>query len=271
MSQHIQDLIDIGLTENEAKVYCCLIRRDSYSATEISQCSEVNRSKVYTVLSSLMKKGLVIEKLGNIKKYSAIKPELAFRRLRALQQEKLEKIDQLATKLTPIFNQKLSNNQSLDFIEVFSTPCSIINKHHTLELASEETVLSFCKPPYAMSRSLNIHETQRKTMEKGVIFKSIYEAEFDDLDFFCRSMENFESNGEEIRIALKLPVKLHLFDKHTAMFSMVNQVDPKANLTYLVIEHSDLTDMLFTTFETYWANAMTVTEFKQKYHKEESN
>ena len=103
-----------------------------------------------------------------------------------------------------------------------------------------------------MGRSLPLHDAQKEAMAKGVEFRTIYEAEFDNLDFFCRSMENFQKEGEAIRISLNLPIKLHLFDKTAAMLSMRNHADPKENLTYVVIEHSDLSEMLFTTFDTYW-------------------
>lgn len=267
MLRYLKDLMDVGLTENEAKVYCCLIRKDSFTATEISQCSKVNRSKVYTVLSNLMQKGLVIEKLTNVKKFSAIQPDIAFNKLISIQQERLRQLNELTQKLTPIYNEKQEGSPPLDFIEVFTTPCSIINKHHALELNSQNSVLSFCKKPYAMSRSLNVHDVQKKTMAKGVTFRSIYEAEWDDLEFFCKSMENFVNAGEKIRISLKLPIKLHIFDNKAVMFSMQNQIDPKSNLTYLVIEHSNMSDMLITTFNTYWNSAFTVEEFKKKYFK----
>lgn len=268
MDSYVKDLIEVGLTENEAKVYCCLMKKELFTASEIARCTSVNRSKVYVVLSCLMQKGLVIEKLGSVKKYSAISPDLAFKKLIKAQESRLAKLKNIPERLKTIYNDKQLNASPLDFIEVFSTPSSIINKHHNLELNSTDSVLSFCKKPYAMTRSLIIHETQKKTMKKGVVFRSIYEAEWDDLDFFCQSMQNFVKAGEEIRISLHLPVKLHIFDNKVAMFSMQNHLDTNAHLTYLVIEHGDMTEMLISTFNKYWEESLTINQFLKRYSGE---
>lgn len=264
MKRFIEKLINVGLTENEAKVYCCLLRKHQFTATEISHCSGVNRSKIYSVLASLAQKGLCTEKLGKVRKFEAIEPNIAFQQLIEDQRNKLEMITELPELLSPIYTSNKKNSSPLDFIQVFSTPASIIKKNHTLELESKKFVLSFCKPPYAMTKSLEIHEEQWESMQKGVIYKSIFEVEPDNMDFFCRQMKSFEDKGEEIRVAYHLPIKLHVFDDQIVMFSMINTINPEENLTYLVIEHPDLAETLIDTFYLHWEKAMTVSEFFEK-------
>ena len=264
MKKYISDLVSAGLTENEAKVYCCLLRKSQFTATEIAHSANVNRSKIYTVLSSLTQKGLCIEKLGKVRRFEAIDPETAFQKLIDDQQKKLDLISELPKKLTPIYNINKENSSPFDFIQVFSTPSSIIKKHHDLELESKKIVLSFCKSPYAMSNDLDIHEEQEESMKTGVIFRSIFEVEKDDIEFFVRRMKNFEDQGEEIKVAYHLPIKLHVFDDQIVMFSMINTINPEENLTYLVIEHPDLAETLITTFYKYWDEAMTVVDFVKK-------
>ncbi|MDP8269187.1 MAG: helix-turn-helix domain-containing protein [Candidatus Tenebribacter davisii] len=261
MKKYLSMLMDVGLTENEAKVYSCLLRKHTFRATEISQCCNVNRSRIYSVLESLIHKGLCIEILGKVRKFQAAAPEIAFDKLKNEQNEKLELINALSGLLSPIYKSNTDNSSPLKFIEVYGTPASIIKKHHTLELESKNVVLSFCKSPYAMSNVLDIHEEQQESMNTGVTFKSIFEVEKDDLEFFARRMKNFEDQGEEIKVAYHLPIKLHVFDDHTVMFSMINQVNPDENLTYMVIEHSDLAETLITTFYKYWNEALAVDEF----------
>ncbi|MDP8203957.1 MAG: helix-turn-helix domain-containing protein [Candidatus Tenebribacter mawsonii] len=264
MTEYIVKLMDVGLTENEAKVYSCLLRKRTFTATEISQCCNVNRSRIYSVLESLINKGLCIERLGKIRKFQAAAPEIAFEKLINEQNKKLSTLNSLPELLSPIYNSHTDNSSPLEFIEVYGTPSSIIKKHHTLELESKEIVLSFCKAPYAMAKDLDIHEEQEESMKTGVIFKSIFEVEKDDIKFFAQRMKNFEEQGEEIKVAYHLPIKLHVFDDHTVMFSMINQVNPDQNLTYMVVEHSDLAETLITTFYKYWDEALSVDEFLTK-------
>lgn len=264
MDKYITELIEVGLTLNEAKVYSCLLQKHTFTATEISQCCNVNRSRIYSVLESLINKGLCIEKLGKIRRFQAAAPDIAFDKLISEQNEKLKTLNSLPELLSPIYQSNTNNSSPLEFIEVYGTPSSIIKKHHTLELESKEIVLSFCKSPYAMSNDLDIHKEQEESMKTGVVFKSIFEVEIDDIEFFARRMKNFEDQGEEIKVAYHLPIKLHVFDDHTVMFSMINQVNPDKNLTYMVIEHSDLAETLITTFYKYWDEALTVSEFLKK-------
>lgn len=261
MKKEIQELVDIGLTENEAKTYVYLLKKQVYTATEISRIAGVNRSKIYEVLENLIRKGLCFEKPGKVRKFEAIDPKIAFIKLQELQQAKLEKITKIPHLLEPIFKGQKENASPLDFIEVYTTPASIINKYNTLELLAEKFVYSFCKRPYAMADTNIINPEQLESMSKGVIYKSIFESEPDQPEWFAKKMQSFVDQGEEIRISHHLPLKLHIYDDKTVMFSMINKINPKENLTYLVISHSDLAEALITTFDFYWNLSMTVEDY----------
>jgi len=261
MDKYIKELINIGLKENEAKVYCCLLRKELFTATEISRCSGVNRSRIYSVIDGLIKQGLCIETLGKVRKFQAVNPEIAFEEIIEKEKNKLDRLNSLSALLSPIYNSQQENSSPLDFIEVYGTAPSIIKKHHALELESKKCVLSFCKAPYAMAKELEIHEEQKKSMNNNVVYKTIFEVEKDDLLFFASRMKSFENAGEKIKVAYHLPIKLHVFDDHTVMFSMINHLNPEKKLTYMVIEHPELTETLISTFYQYWEKAITVDEF----------
>ena len=89
MDSYLDKLMEVGLTLNEAKVYSCLLQKHTFTATEISQCCNVNRSRIYSVLESLINKGLCIEKLGKIRKFQAADPDIAFDKLINEQNDKL--------------------------------------------------------------------------------------------------------------------------------------------------------------------------------------
>ena len=126
MNEHLVKLMEVGLTENEAKVYSCLLRKQTFTATEISQCCNVNRSRIYSVLESLISKGLCTEKLGKIRRFKAASPEIAFDKLINEQNEKLKILNSLPELLSPIYQSNSDNSPPLEFIEVYGTPASII-------------------------------------------------------------------------------------------------------------------------------------------------
>lgn len=66
-----EDLIKIGLTEQEAKIYLELLKQKYSLASEISSITKINRSVTYTILNSLESKGLCSHVIRNNRKYFA--------------------------------------------------------------------------------------------------------------------------------------------------------------------------------------------------------
>lgn len=69
-------LEDIGLSEKEAEVYTKLLTMESSSVIDLAKITKINRTTIYPVLESLIKKGLVDEVTIDKKvKYQAEPPE----------------------------------------------------------------------------------------------------------------------------------------------------------------------------------------------------
>lgn len=69
-------LIDLGLTENEAKVYLTMLSMGQSTVLQISRKTIIKRPTVYTIIESLKTKGLVtIQAFGFKKRYIAEDPD----------------------------------------------------------------------------------------------------------------------------------------------------------------------------------------------------
>lgn len=55
----VNGLVEIGFTENQAKVYISLVRGPEQTAGQLAKKLSIDRSFVYSILNSLMNKGLV--------------------------------------------------------------------------------------------------------------------------------------------------------------------------------------------------------------------
>jgi len=62
-----------GLNLYEVKVWTALLSRGTSTAGELSNISDVPRSRTYDILESLEKKGFIIMKLGKPIKFVALK------------------------------------------------------------------------------------------------------------------------------------------------------------------------------------------------------
>jgi len=76
----LRKIFDLNLYE--VKVWAALLSRGMSTAGELSNISDVPRSRTYDILESLEKKGFIIMKLGKPIKFVALKPEEVVERVK---------------------------------------------------------------------------------------------------------------------------------------------------------------------------------------------
>ena len=93
----LRKIFDLNLYE--AKVWTALLSRGVSTAGELSNTSDVPRSRTYDILESLEKKGFIVMKLGKPIKFVALKPEEVVERVKRNlvihAQEKSKRLEQL--------------------------------------------------------------------------------------------------------------------------------------------------------------------------------
>ncbi len=76
----LRKIFDLNLYE--VKVWAALLSRGTSTAGELSNISDVPRSRTYDILESLEKKGFIMMKLGKPIKFVALKPEEVIERVK---------------------------------------------------------------------------------------------------------------------------------------------------------------------------------------------
>ncbi len=269
---HLENLQKFGLSSAESVVYLNLLKKNNFTATEIAQVSGISRSKIYEILNKLIHKGLCIEILGSLKKYSPVNPDIAFNGfLQNLEQSYKNELElkktlasEISENLLPIYLTEKDNTNPLDYIEVIRDNTRIVEKIRTLERNAKHEIVSFSKAPYAMNFSHPDNFGSLIHFKKEVSYKGIYEIADSNKPEFLQVIKQYQAAGEEIRIAEKLPLKIHICDESIVMFSLENRLIPQFNLTTMVIEHSDLAKTLKEIFDMYWNKSMTLDEFIEK-------
>ena len=93
----IRKIFDLNLYE--VRVWTALLSRGVSTAGELSNISDVPRSRTYDILESLEKKGFIIMKIGKPIKFVALQPEEVVERVKknlvVSAQEKSKRLDQL--------------------------------------------------------------------------------------------------------------------------------------------------------------------------------
>ena len=108
----LRKIFDLNLYE--VKIWTALLSRGSSTAGELSNISDVPRSRTYDILESLDKKGFVVMKLGKPIKFIALKPEEVVERVKRNllknAQEKTKRLevlkgDEVISELNTLFTQ----------------------------------------------------------------------------------------------------------------------------------------------------------------------
>jgi sugar-specific transcriptional regulator TrmB len=108
----IEELINLGLSEQEAEIYVYLTKEKNQTASKIAEKTKINRSVTYGILESLIVKGLVNYVLmGGVKKFSSTKPEM----LVDFMKDKEESLK----KILPLLNSLKSEGNETVNVEVF--------------------------------------------------------------------------------------------------------------------------------------------------------
>jgi len=113
-------LQQIGLTQNEIKVYSALLELGESKTGDILDKANLNSGRIYEILNSLQKKGLVscILKEG-VKHFSPADPSRVIEYIEEKKQE-LNKQEQDFNKILPNLMKKISQTKGKTNIEVFT-------------------------------------------------------------------------------------------------------------------------------------------------------
>lgn len=270
-AKHIKELKSLGLSENEAKTYLTLLAKSSMTVGEISQVSSVPRPKLYEILTKLIAKGLCTEKIGKVKRYRVVDPNIATEKLIRDYQAQLEQKKIIAQNFSyavkSIYQQNMKKTDPLDYIQILREKDRIGEKFRSLEKNSISEILSFTKGPYALPLANNLSE-EIKILKKKVNIRAVYEykgiTSESEKEEFINIISRYISAGEKARVIQKLPMKLAIFDEKITMFALEDPISLKQSITTMIITHPVFANALKNVFESTWQKAMTLEEFKNK-------
>ncbi|TSA28712.1 TrmB family transcriptional regulator [bacterium] len=260
LNDEIRDLIKIGLTESEAKVYFNLLKKKDFTATEISKLAQVSRPKVYEVLAKLVQKGLCTETFGRVRKYCAINPEVGFDNILKEFEEKKNIIYKISKSLLPLYHSEKGNTDPLDYIQILREKSAIITKYEYLHITAKEQILCFAKSPYVIASGNNV--SAFNALKKGIIIKTIYEVKDTASENIKREILSFIQAGEKARFYKDLPLKMEVYDKKIVLLALVDNIYPKQSFTTIIIQHPDIAKAFINLFEDCWKKAINLEEFK---------
>jgi len=166
----------------EAKIWTALLSKGVATAGELSEISDVPRSRAYDVLESLEKRGFIIMKIGKPIRYLAIKPEEIFRRVRnQLQQRAEERIKILENientdvlkELQLLFTQGIDNIDPTNISGAIKGRKNIYESLHEMIGNAEKSIIIATTAKGVLRKHEALGNLLKKLSDKGIKIKLI--------------------------------------------------------------------------------------------------
>ena len=179
--EFIEKLKIFGLNSYEAKIWVALLSRGVSSAGELSDISNVPRSRSYDVLESLEKKGFIVMKIGKPIKYIAVPPSEVLERVKGKIQEEA--------------NAQSRNLETLKESDVLSELSSLHNKG--VELVEPTDLTASFRGRNKVYEQILL---MLKESEKEFILVSTEDGLVRKLDYLSRAFKKASERGVNIKI-----------------------------------------------------------------------
>jgi len=218
----LRKIFDLNLYE--VKVWTALLSRGTSTAGELSNISDVPRSRTYDILESLEKKGFIVMKLGKPIKFIALKPE--------------EVVERVKKNLMKDANDRSKRLETLKGDEVLGELDSLFTKG-----------IKFVEPT-DLSGSLkgrqNIYnhmDMMIRDAEKSVTIITTAEGLNRKLEVLMPSLEKCKKRGIEVRIAAPINNNNIKVAREFKKVAEVRSVD-KFKARFAVVDSNQLMFML---------------------------
>ncbi len=253
----LKKIKDFGLNSYEAKIWTALLSRGISSAGELSDISNVPRSRTYDVLESLEKKGFVMMKLGKPIKYMAISPteviDVIKKKIRqeSVRQEstmdELKKSDVL-DQLTQLHTNGIEMVEPTDLVGMIKNRDNIYDYLENMIKKAETSIYIMTSADGMIRKLLHLEKSIRKASEKGVSIKILVPS--------TKETEKLEKDLKgivEIKNFQEIKSRFILVDNDKVLFFITNDKDVHESYDVAVwIETSFFAESLKGFFEMVW-------------------
>ena len=253
----LKKIKDFGLNSYEAKIWTALLSRGVSSAGELSDISNVPRSRTYDVLESLEKKGFVMMKLGKPIKYMAISPteviDVIKKKIKeeSLRQEhtmdELRKSDVL-NQLTQLHTTGIDTVEPTDLIGIIKNRENIYDYLESMIKKAERSIYIMTSTEGMIRKVQHLDKVLKKSADKGVNIKVLVSGSKE-----TEKLEKELKDIAEIKVVADVKSRFILVDDTNLLFFITD--DKNVHPTYDVavwIETSFFAESMKGFFELIW-------------------
>jgi len=258
----LRKIFDLNLYE--VKVWTALLSRGTSTAGELSNISDVPRSRTYDILESLEKKGFILMKLGKPIKFVALKPEEVIERVKKNlvkfakeRTERLEKLhdDEVLGELNQLFTKGIKFVEPSDLSGSMRGRQNLYN-HMDMMIRGAEKSITIVTTRDGLNRKMEIlMPTLDKCKKRGVKIRIAAPVDSSNLSV----AKDFKKVAEIKDIEGKMKARFIVIDGNQLMFMLLD--DEKFHPNYDVgiwINTEFFAQALEQMFDIMWKDLKAV-------------
>lgn len=239
----------LGLSNNEARIYETLLREGELPVGAISASSGIHRRNVYDTLNRLLEKGLVFEILESKEnRYQAVRPN----KLMELIQEK----EHVLTSAMPELEKLFATTPPKESVYIYKGVEGWKNNIRDLVRIGQDFYVFGAKgawndPRLRPTVEQAIKELAKKNITSHILYERQAEKEI------AQNVELFKQGGSKVQYRVipekySTKVSLEVFGDHTVLLTNIglSQIDAKSSFT--VIINQQIADAFRTWFQFMW-------------------
>lgn len=220
----LRKIFDLNLYE--VKVWTALLSRGTSTAGELSNISDVPRSRTYDILESLEKKGFIIMRLGKPIKFVALKPEEVVERVKKnLMRDAKERSKRLETLKGDDVLEELSTlfTKGIKFVEPSDLSGSLrgrqnLYNHLDMMIRDAEKTITIITTEEGLSRKLEaLMPSLEKCKKRGIKIRIAAPINSNNL----KVAKEFKKVAE-VRILEKMKARFVIIDSNQLMFMLLD-------------------------------------------------
>lgn len=237
-------LQNIGMSDNEARLYLAAIEEGVASAQSIARRAKMKRTTAYSVLTALVQKGFMhTTKAGSKTRYAALAPRQIAERIQEYHQEFLAQLPSLEA----IYNKR----QTKPKVTFFETPDSVQRLFHDMLTRDTTHILSLHSERFLSLPLDFINGFFREKAKRGILSRRVTPKT-------SRWMYHQSRDKAELAETVMLPTDLFhpgvdiFLSQQKLIFFFAD------DMMALVIEHEALSTALRQVYELAWHQAKAI-------------
>ncbi|MEO7431472.1 MAG: helix-turn-helix domain-containing protein [Dokdonella sp.] len=239
----------LGISREEEKAYEFLLANPGTVACDFARRARWTAQKAGRVLKALEAKGMANRLPEKTPRYFPTPPEIVVDLLTTKRHDEIQRARVTAQRWQAKVRPASTDEQP---IEIINGREAIARRFEHLHQSAREEIVCMERPPYVVSPMHTYENVQKQAMERGVLLRNIVDASVLDMPGKPEALRKDVEEGEHIRVLARMPMKLVIADRRTALVPLTLE---QARDIALVLRPSLLLDALYELFEILWDRA----------------